>query len=630
MNNNMGKIILLQLPVPGLEWRRRTGNIPLAGAFLTQAVSDLAGPRVHIMPQSTVSYLGDAALIRRVEESEPDLVGFSTYCWNVDRSAYIAAELKKRLPLKTVAGGPEITPDNDRGSLKAFDTLVCGEGEGPFRALVSGRPLVTRQAGEGEMFKTTPNPYMSGLLEHDLEDMVLLETQRGCPHRCAYCYYNKSIRRSVFAPQEEVMEFVRWAVVKGVSELYLLDPCLDARPDLKPFLKALCKANKDSALSIVSEIRAESVDDETAELFAACNFKLFEIGLQSTNPTALSLMRRRTDLRRFVDGVTRLRKRGISTRIDLIAGLPGDDLGSFKRSVDFVVENGLHEDIQVFPLALLPGTEFRLRHRELGIEFSREPPYTVREVPGFTEQDMMEAFSYTEDRCGISLNPMPLLDIPYRKGPDSLQVGCLDFEEGPYVCRVVISGTRPKPSLEETASRLTFPYQVTFLEGSLEYAGSVLEILTSLNPFTPVEIVLHEPGQTACVEGIADLVKLRRPHYLDLDLRFMFQRPGNRAALFTVVSEERERVFSGDMVRQVYWWRGRDLPGRKALDELMELDGVLLDPFGINTQACMRWQEDLAPVCDELPAISFAQEALQRRWLRLTASDQICRGELFR
>ena len=68
-----------------------------------------------------------------------------------------------------------------------------------------------------------------------------------------------------------------------------------------------------------------------------------------------------------------LEKRGIVPAIDLIVGLPGDDLQGFSRSAGFVVENELQDDVQVFPLSVLPGTDFRLRSNELGLRFEKSP-----------------------------------------------------------------------------------------------------------------------------------------------------------------------------------------------------------------------------------------------------------------
>jgi len=44
------------------------------------------------------------------------------------------------------------------------------------------------------------------------------------------------------------------------------------------------------------------------------------------------------------------------------------------RSVDFVADHGLQDDVQIFPLAILPGTDFRRRSRELGLRFEITRP----------------------------------------------------------------------------------------------------------------------------------------------------------------------------------------------------------------------------------------------------------------
>ena len=93
--------------------------------------------------------------------------------------------------------------------------------------------------------------------------------------------------------------------------------------------------NAGGRIRLFSEIRAEAVDDELADLLAAAGFYWFEIGLQSTNPKALKLMNRPTQLKRFVAGAQRLKARGITPSIDLIIGLPGDDLQGFMKQRRF-------------------------------------------------------------------------------------------------------------------------------------------------------------------------------------------------------------------------------------------------------------------------------------------------------
>ena len=54
-----------------------------------------------------------------------------------------------------------------------------------------------------------------------------------------------------------------------------------------------------------------------------------------------------------------LHARGIRLLVDLIIGLPGDTAADVARGVDFLLEHGLGDEAQVFPLAVLPGTAMR-------------------------------------------------------------------------------------------------------------------------------------------------------------------------------------------------------------------------------------------------------------------------------
>jgi len=152
-------------------------------------------------------------------------------------------------------------------------------------------------------------------------------------------------------------------------------------------------------------------NDKLADLLAAAGFNWFEIGLQSTNPRPSMLMKRPTQLKRFVAGPAIEVPRDQRRAIDLIIGLPGDDLQGFMRSVDFVADHGLQDDIQIFPLSILPGTDFRRRSRELGLRFENHPPYTVTASRGFSPEDFLLAYDYAETRLDTVFFPLPDLDV---------------------------------------------------------------------------------------------------------------------------------------------------------------------------------------------------------------------------
>ena len=625
----MTHVLLLQLPVPRLNYGVQTGNIPLGAACLKQAARMVTEVQVDVLPESVASYLGDAALLEILLDRKPDIVGFTVYCWNLARSIYFAKNLKENYSPRIIFGGPEITPDNSSLDSRHIDFYVYGEGEAVFVKLLQD-PAIWEERSlrepAGAIFKKSPSPYLLNVLEPEIEDLMLLETQRGCPYHCGYCYYNKSHDRLSFVDEVPLLQGVQWALDHHVKELYLLDPSLNVRPGLKSLLKKISRINKDRNLTIISEIRAEAIDAELAGLFAAAGFSWFEIGLQSTNPRALEIMNRPTDIQRFAQGAKLVKECGIVPAIDLIVGLPGDDLRGFSRSVEFVAENDLQDDVQVFPLSVLPGTDFRLNSNKLGLRFEESPPYTLIENRTFSAEDLLLALDHAEVRFDVVLYPMPDLDVSWRLNDEDPRARLKDLGvrigKENFIAKLQLYSERPLTELGSLAQRLTNPYQV-IIHPNLHDAGFIkrtLKILTAANPFTPFELIFLEPERIPDTASLLHAAKLRRPHFLDQDLRYLFPKEGNRAVLFTLVSERVTPRFKSDMERQVFWWKGRQFPEMSDLKALSELDGILIDVSGSNDEV-KRWQDGFAGHAADIPFISFADVRLQKRWLLLTMPD---------
>jgi radical SAM superfamily enzyme YgiQ (UPF0313 family) len=123
--------------------------VPLAAAYL-KLLARRRGLEerfpIEILPAAEAGGLGDQALVARILERDPWLVGFTCYLWNIDRTLWVARQLKSRAPDTVVLlGGPEIDPGN--GWVLAgggFDHAAVGEGEQTFAEF-----LERRAAGRG-------------------------------------------------------------------------------------------------------------------------------------------------------------------------------------------------------------------------------------------------------------------------------------------------------------------------------------------------------------------------------------------------------------------------------------------------------------------------------------------------
>ena len=417
------KIFLLQLPIQAHDFFFSNENIPLAAAYL-KAVASREDIDVKLVPRSIMSYGSDQAILRVLTEARPVMVGMSCYQWNVERSLFLARELKRQVPSCTIVlGGPEITPDNDfLLRHEDFDVGVVGEGETVWESLIHSFPHVPRLPGlllKGEngqwhftgtnasrvSLRKLPSPYLSGCLDLHVDKVLWLETVRGCVHRCAYCYYHKQAPGLGLFAQARILSEVHRARERGIREIVFLDPCFARRPRLGKLLDGLAADQNADMMGFHAECNAEDIDAVTAKKFSLAGFTQLEVGLQSTKAKTLRLIRRRFRPRRFLEGVKFAQEGNVKVMVDLIAGLPGDALDDVHRSLDWVLEHDAYDFLMLYPLSLLPSTELRQRSRELGLSAMSHPPYVVTRTPEMDAAEIGQAFRYYEERMEEDICP---------------------------------------------------------------------------------------------------------------------------------------------------------------------------------------------------------------------------------
>ena len=335
----------------------------------------------------------------RVLALEPDVVAFSVVCWNA-RIVYEAARIiSAALPGATiVVGGPEVGPiaENVLAHNPAIDVVVRGEGEATFAELLTlvarGRNI-QRVAGtsvrEGERIvsapdrplisdlDTIPSPYLSGVVQ-PADGTAYIESYRGCPHSCGYCYEGKGYSRiRQFSSERISAEIEHVAQSPGVRSFSFIDPVFNLTPDRLDWLSATLApyARKGIRLHTI-EVDLERVGAAEARLLAAAGVVSVETGPQSIGRAALKASCRHFDAEAFERGVAACHAEGISVECDLIIGLPGDTSEDVVAGIEFAI--GMDPGkVQLSTLHVLPGTDFWERADELGLVFDPEPPHEV-------------------------------------------------------------------------------------------------------------------------------------------------------------------------------------------------------------------------------------------------------------
>jgi hypothetical protein len=260
------------------------------------------------------------------------------------------------------------------------------------------------------------------------------------------------------------------------------------------------------------------VTEESARLLREANF--VEVGLQSVEPDAMTLMDRKNNLRAFERGVRAMMDQGIRVKVDLIVGLPGDTVESVRKGLHYLHDNGLCSDLQVFNLAVLPGTAFREQAADLGLVHQPRPPYYVLKTPNLSRTDLFMLMQEAQDLFQIEFDaqPSPVLD--------------LGTNESDRVWRVDLDrpDRTPFPAADQQAQAFTLWVQATRF--GQEVSAMIRRVLDS-NPFTTLQVVL-EPSRKLTPEAVQQEVGprlldalmaacLAKPTYLD---KFYALQPG--------------------------------------------------------------------------------------------------------
>lgn len=339
---------------------------------------------------------------------QPTLVGFSVYVWNRSMCRELADELRRRLPGVTIfAGGPEATAD-PQGVLagSSFDFLVSGEGETPFVAAcarlaegksVVGIPGVVTRTEQGlslipapplTNLDDIPSPWLNGIIDAGNYQGILWQLSRGCGFSCDFCFDSRDSHGVRRFSLERIEAELRHFAGSGISQVFVLDSTFNQ--DLKR-AKTVLRMIKRIAphIHFHFEVRSEFIDRELAQLFAGITCSL-QIGLQSADPQVLKGVGRSFRRADFASRIMLLNESGAVFGFDLMYGLPCDTLDGFRDSLDFAL--GLYPNhLDIFPLAILPGTALASRSDAIGLSHLPNPPYTLISSPSFNALDMQQA-----------------------------------------------------------------------------------------------------------------------------------------------------------------------------------------------------------------------------------------------
>lgn len=349
------------------------------------------------------------AVLEKIMAVPAQVYGFSVHIWNKSFVFKLIRMLRKLRPQAAIViGGPEVAFDAEKifAELPQADYIVQGEGELVFSELLqylAGGGAVPKHIAyrEGEQVNLNggitviddmsllPFPYPDlekMLAEHKI---VYYECTRGCPFNCAYCLsgISRSVRKR---PLELVLRDLDRFIAAGVPLVKFVDRTynLDEKYFL-PMMQHLAQADTNATFHF--EIKADILSEQVMDFLATVpkgRFQL-EIGIQSTHQPTLKAINRQDNWEKLSANVKRLLSFGnMHIHVDLIAGLPYEDLPTFAKSFDDVY--GLGADmLQLGFLKVLPGTQMRRETEQHDLRYMDEPPYEILATKYMPYEDML-------------------------------------------------------------------------------------------------------------------------------------------------------------------------------------------------------------------------------------------------
>ena len=358
--------------------------------------------------ESTIN--GDSEIFaEKIINEKPDVAAFSCYIWNITKTLEICRIIKRNIDCKIVLGGPEVSfrPKDVLEKYEFADFVLSGEGEWTFPdfldnmngdlSLVSG--LTYRKNGEiinipeKEYTDSPPSPFSDEFFENLNGRISYIETARGCPYRCAFCLSGRCSSLRFFDMQRVKKDIIRLAQ-SGTRTVKFVDRTFNANAERADEILLFIKDNYGNEIPgnvcFHFEIAGDILRESTLEILSSMprGAVQLEIGMQSFNEETLKIINRKTDTKKLIENIRKLISfNNMHIHIDLIAGLTGEDLESFKKSFNTAFSLKAHM-LQMGFLKLLYGADMRENKEKYPCTFIEDPPYEVISTPWLSSDEL--------------------------------------------------------------------------------------------------------------------------------------------------------------------------------------------------------------------------------------------------
>ena len=369
--------------------------LPLVSGLLHAAALTSEKVKKHYTIAPYIFHLDAPANIFSQYKTKPDVAAFSVMMWNEQLNLHVAREIKKRYPDVVIIFGGAQVPHHPEAYFREhpfIDVAVRGEGEDAFREilerLIDGQNLenligVTWRTRDGEIrgdaderpfernLDLYPSPYLEGLYNElmksrpDLIFQAIIETNRGCPFHCTFCYWGKGglSRKYRYHGLDRIFAEIDWLGQNQIRYVFNADSNFGMHrrdSEIAEFLVATKKK-----YNFPDKFRTCYGKNTDEKIFLISNIlhqynmeKGITISYQSTDPQVQKNIKRdniKLSVARELH--RRFNENDVPVYTELILGLPGETTQSWRNGIDEILSSGLKNQLFIYLCQVYPNTD---------------------------------------------------------------------------------------------------------------------------------------------------------------------------------------------------------------------------------------------------------------------------------
>jgi len=369
-------------------------------------------------------------IVEQLLAHQPKIIALGVYIWNIQASTEVVTLLKQVRPdIVVVIGGPEVSYEwGEQAIVQQADYLITGPADVEFprlcAQLLSGpRPPQKVITATMPPLDTLTLPYRE-YSDEDLKNrLIYVEASRGCPFKCEFCLSSLDKTAWPFALEAFLAEMDA-LYQRGARHFKFVDRTFNLNIKVSKRILEFFLERMVDGLFVHFEMIPDALPDALKEAIARFppGSLQFEIGIQSFDPQVQALISRKQNDAKTEENMRWLRTQTHAhIHADLIAGLPSENIESFARGFDRLVDLNPHE-VQVGILKRLRGTPI-IRHTEtFAMKYNPQPPYTVLSTStmDFVTLQRINRFARYWDMIGnsgrfVHSRPLLLGDAPFAR-----------------------------------------------------------------------------------------------------------------------------------------------------------------------------------------------------------------------